>query len=66
MGAFTTRPCENTSHPSHAFKQHKSPAYHKWLEKKLTDNSVSVCQQMVLGAEKIKLYIKKYQPTVLA
>ena len=58
MGAFSTRPCENISHPSHAFKQHKSSAHHKWLEIKLTDNSVSVYQQMVPGFEKFNLYKK--------
>ena len=55
MGAFSTRPYENTSHLSHAFKQHKSSARHKRLEKKLTDNSVSVYEEMVLGVEKINL-----------
>ena len=58
MGAFSTRPCKNISHPSHAFKQHKSSAHHKWLEIKLTDNSVSVYQQMVPGFEKFNLYKK--------
>ena len=51
-GAFSTRPCENTSHPSHNFKQHESSASHKRLEKKLTVNSVSIYEQMVLGVEK--------------
>ena len=55
MGAFSTRPYENTSHLSHAFKQHESSAHHKRLEKKLTDNSVSVYEEMVLGVEKINL-----------
>ena len=32
-GAFSTTPSENTSHPSHAFKQHESSARHKQLEK---------------------------------
>ena len=53
MGAFSTRPCENTSHPSHVFKQHESFTLHKRLEKKLNDNSVFVYVQMVLGVEKM-------------
>ena len=53
MGAFSTRSCDNTSHPSHSFKQHKSSTWHKRLEKKLTDNSDSVYEQLVLGVEKI-------------
>ena len=66
MGAFSTRPYENTSHLSHAFKQHESSARHKRLEKKLTDNSVSVYEEMVLGVEKINLPQKKYKPTIHA
>ena len=67
-GAFSRRPCENNSHPSHAFKQHENSASHKRLEKKLTGNSVSIYDQMVLGVEKINLYRKKKktQPTVHA
>ena len=49
MGAFSARPYENNSHSSHAFEQHESSTHHKRLEKKLTDNSVSVYEQMVLG-----------------
>ena len=48
---FSTRPCENTFHPSNAFKQYKSSAHHKRLEEKLTDNSVSVYEQMVVVVE---------------
>ena len=55
-GAFSTKPCENFSHPSHAFKQHKRSAHHKWLEKKLSDKSVSVYEQMVQGVEKVNFY----------
>ena len=58
MGAFSARPYENNSHSSHAFEQHESSTHHKWLEKKLTDKSVSVYEQMVLGVEKINLYKK--------
>ena len=55
MGVFSTRPCENTSHLSHAFKQYESSACHKRLEKKVTDNSVSVYEEMVVGVKKINL-----------
>ena len=55
MGTISTRPCKNTSHLSHAFKQYKSSACHKRLEKQVTDNSVSVYEEMVVGFKKINL-----------
>ena len=54
-GAFSTRPCDNPSHFPHAFKQSESSAWHKRLEKKVTDNSASVYEEMVVGVKKINL-----------
>ena len=34
-GAFSVRPCVNTEHPAHAFKQHEKSGRHQRLEKKL-------------------------------
>ena len=38
-GAFSTRSCENTTHPSHSFRQHENSERHKRLEAKLYDSS---------------------------
>ena len=39
-GAFSTRSCENTTHPSHSFRQHEISKRHKRLEAaKLYDSS---------------------------
>ena len=58
--AFSTRPCENNSDPSHAIKQHENSARHKWLEKKLIDNSFSLYEQMVLGIEKTPRHFRRW------
>ena len=36
-GPFSTRACENTTHPSHAFRQHERSERHIRLEKKQSD-----------------------------
>ena len=54
-GAFSTRPCLNTSHPSHAFKQHKRSSNHQRLEEKIRNKDSTVYDQLVMGAEKINL-----------
>ena len=54
-GAFSTRPCLNTSHPNHAFKKHEKSARHKKLQPKLSSSEASVYDQIIVGAEKINL-----------
>lgn len=52
-GAFSTRPCMNTKHPSYAFKQHEKSNRHIRLENKVNIASKeSVLDSMILGAEK--------------
>ena len=57
-GAFSTRPCQNTSHISHEFKQHANSNRHQRLQKKLTTTSVYV--QIIIGIEKINLDKKRH------
>ena len=54
-GAFSTRPCLNTSHPNHAFKKHEKSARHKKLELKLSSSEARVYDHIIVGAEKINL-----------
>ena len=56
-GAFSTKPCVNTTHPGHAFKQHNESANHKRLEKKkqLGTCALSVYDQLIVGTERINL-----------
>lgn len=51
-GAISTRPCKNTSHPSHAFKKHANSNYYHYLEKKLALNDASVYDQKITGVKK--------------
>ena len=45
--AFSTRPCQSTSHPSQAFKQHAISNPHQPLQNKLTTNGASVYDQIM-------------------
>ena len=54
-GAFSTRPCLNTSNPNHAFKNYEKSGRHKKLELKLSSNESSVYDDIIAGAEKTNL-----------
>ena len=49
-GAFSTRPCLNTSHPNHVFKKHEKSARPEKLEPKLSSNEASVYNQIIVRA----------------
>ena len=55
-GAFSTKPCVNTTHPGQAFKQHNESANHKRFEiKQLGTCALSVYDQLIVGTERINL-----------
>lgn len=54
-GAFSTRPCANTTHPSLAFKKHEKSSRHKRLEEKLlSDEGTDVYSKIIISSEKQK------------
>ena len=59
-GAFSTKPCVNTTHPEHAFKEHNESANHKRLEKKqLGTCALSIYDQLIVGTERLNLNKKQ-------
>ena len=58
-GAFSTRVCENTAHPSYAFRQHGSSERHIRLEKK-TIGSGPVKMTDALAVSKAQIINKQY------
>ena len=70
-GAFSVRPCVNTEHPTHAFKQHEKSGIHQRLEKKLykSENELKEALQraelsLVEKAKVNTLYITKCIHTI--
>ena len=74
-GAFSTRPCANTSHPLVAFNKHAKSKRHQRLEEKMLKDAagfVDVHGQMIAGSQKQKksrieinrLYMQKFIHTI--
>ena len=69
-GSFSVRPCVNTEHPTHAFKQHEKSGRHQILEKKLykSENELKEALQRaelyLVEKAKVNTYITKCIHTI--